>query len=161
MKNKLWSDLPIWAKGTIAIVSVLALGLIGYTIYKKTSRAIEKGREGKEGRESKDKLSELRAKGINPTISEAESQSKISTLVSSANGSDLFGAGATQIISVIKSLKNEADWYFLNSLFKTKTWDDTIYGTVTGSLTTLLTEELDSGQMVTVRKHLSSINVNI
>jgi hypothetical protein len=160
-KAKIWADLPTWAKGTIAVVSVLAIGAIGYFIYRSAKKAVEKGKEGKEGRESGDKLSELKGKGIVPTFSDSEAQSKVSTLVSSASDCDPFGSGATQIIAVIRSLKNEADWYFLNSAFGSKSWAECGFGEVSGSITRLLIEELDSGQMTQVRKHLSSINVNI
>lgn len=158
-----WSSLPTWAKGTIAVVSVLAVGAIGFAIYKGVKKAIEKGKEGKEGRESKDELQQLENSGIKPTFSDAEAQAKVSSLISAANECDPTGSGATQIISIMKGLKNEADYHKLSATFGTKTWDECLWGTgdVTGSLTTLLTEELDSGQLSDVRKHLSTINVNV
>lgn len=158
-----WKSLPAWAKGTIAVVSLLAIGGIGFAIYRGVKKAIEKGKEGKESKEAKDELQEVQNQGIKPTFSDAEAQAKVSILVSAAGGCDTWGQGATQMIEVIKSLKNKADYYLLSSTFGTKTWDECgIWtGDVTGSLTTLLTEELDSGQMEEVRKHLSSIGVNI
>lgn len=161
--NKVWKDLPVWAKGTIAIVGILAVGGIGFAVYKGIKKAIEKAKEGKEGKEAKDELQEAASQGIQPTISEAEAQAKVSQLVSAANECDIFGQGAVQIIAVIKSLKNKADYYLLSSAFGTKTWDECGIGTgdVTGSVATLLVEELDSGQMEEVRAHLSSIGVNI
>ena len=158
-----FKSLPMWAKGTIAVVSVLAIGGIGFAIYKGVKKAIDKGKEGKEGREAKDELQQAESQGIKPTFSDAEAQSKVSMLVSAADECDTLGQGATQIIQVIKSLKNKADYYLLSTTFGAKTWDECGWGTgdVTGSLTTLLTEELDSGQMRQVREHLSSIGVNI
>lgn len=159
--KQVWKDLPVWAKGTIAIVGILAVGGIGFAIFRGVKKAIEKGKEGKEGKEAKDELQEAANQGIQPTISEAEAQAKVATLVSAANDCDPFGQGATQIIATIKSLKNKADYYRLSSVFGTKTWDECGTGNVTGSVSTLLTEELDSGQMQEVRRHLSSIGVNI
>jgi hypothetical protein len=159
--KQVWKELPVWAKGTIAIVGILAVGGVGFAIYKGVKRAIEKAKEGKEGRESKDELKDAEKEGIKPTFSEAEAQSKISTLVSAANGCDPYGQGATQIIAVMKSLKNKADYYLLNSLFGTKTWEDCGYGSVTGSLTTLLIDDLDSGQIAEVRTHLSTLGINM
>lgn len=161
--KQVWKDLPVWAKGTIAIVGILAVGGVGFAIYRGVKKAIEKGKEGKEGREAKDELQAAVSQGIQPTISEAEAQAKVAQLVSAANECDVLGQGATQIISVIKSLKNKADYYLLSSAFGTKTWDECGWGTgdVTGSVATLLVEELDTGQMEEVRRHLSSIGVNI
>jgi uncharacterized membrane protein YebE (DUF533 family) len=158
-----WKSLPTWAKGTIAIVGVLAIGGVGFAIYKSVKKAVEKAKESKEGREAKDELRDAEKEGIKPTISEAESEAKVSALISAADECDPLGQGATQIIAVIKSLKNKADFYLVSSKFGTKTWDECGWGTgdITGSITTLLTEELDSGQMRQVREHLSSIGVNI
>jgi hypothetical protein len=156
-----WKSLPTWAKGTIAVVGVLAIGGVGFAIYKGVKKAIEKAKEGKEGREAKDELAEAAQQGIQPTISNAEAESKVSSLMSAADDCDFWGQGATQIIAVIKTLKNKADYLLVSSKFGTKTWKDCGSGNVTGSLTTLLVEELDSGQMQEVRQHLSSIGVNI
>jgi hypothetical protein len=156
-----WKSLPTWAKGTIAIVGVLAIGGVGFAIYKGVKKAIEKAKEGKEGKEAKDELVEAAKEGIQPTISNAEAESKVSSLVSAANDCDFWGQGATQIIAVMKTLKNKADFLLVSSKFGTKTWSECGTGNVTGSLTTLLVEELDSGQMKEVRQHLSSIGVNI
>jgi len=156
-----WKSLPTWAKGTIAIVGVLAIGGVGFAIYKGVKKAIEKAKEGKEGREAKDDLASAIQEGVKPTISDSEAESKVSALVKSADNCDPTGSGATQIIAVVKSLKNKSDFLLLSSKFGTKTWGDCFYGQVTGSLTTLLIDELDGGQMKEVRQHLSSIGVNI
>jgi hypothetical protein len=156
-----WKSLPTWAKGTIAVVGVLAIGGVGFAIYRGVKKAIEKAKEGKEGREAKDELVEAAQQGIQPTISNAEAESKVSSLVNAAENCDFWGQGATQIIAVIKTLKNKADFLLLSSKFGTKTWKDCFGGNVTGSVTTLLVDELDSGQMQEVRQHLSSIGVNI
>ena len=158
-----YSSLPPWAKGTVVVLSIVIVAGIGFGIYREIKKAIEKAREGKESRESKQELELLESQGIKPTISEAEATTKVSQLIESANGCDPFGTGATTIIQVIKSLKNEADWFLLNKQFGTKTWDECGWGAgdVTASLGGLLTAELDGGQMDEVRKHLTSINVNI
>jgi len=158
-----YSQLPSWAKGTVVVLSILIVAGVGFGIYRGIKKAIEKAKEGKEGRESKQELQALESQGIKPTFSEAEAVTKVSQLVASADGCDPLGTGATTIIQVIKSLKNEADWYLLNKQFGTKTWDECGWGAgdVTGSLGTLLTAELDGGQMDEIRKHLSGINVNL
>ena len=158
-----WKSLPTWAKGTIAVVSVLAIGGIGFAIYKGVKKAIEKAKGGKEGREAKDELEEAESQGISPTFSDAEAQSKVSLILSAADGCDPLDNGALEIVNTIKSLKNKADWYLLSSTFGTRTWDECGWGMgdVTGSLSYLLTSDLDTGEMQKVRQHLSSIGVNI
>jgi hypothetical protein len=156
-----FSQLPTWAKGTIAIVGVLAIGGIGFAIFRGIKKGIEKAKESKESREAKDDLVEAQQQGIQPTISNSEAESKVSSLLEAADDCDPTGSGATQIIAVIKTLKNKADYLLLTSKFGTKTWADCWPGQVTGSLTTLLVAELDGGQMKTVREHLASIGVNI
>lgn len=166
MVKTIWKDLPQWAKGTIVVVGLLAVVGVSYGIYKGVKKITDKAKSNKEGQESKDALQQAEAEGVKPTISSAEAEAKVSALLSGARGCDPWGSGATTIISVIKSLKNKADYYFLSTTFGTRSWDECSWtgdfvGDVTGSLTTLLTEELDGGQMAEVRKHLSSIGVNI
>ena len=158
-----YSSLPPWAKGTVVVLSIVIVAGIGFGIYRGIKKAIEKAKESKESRESKQELQNLESQGIKPTISEAEASAKVSQLVESANGCDPLGTGATTIIQVIKSLKNQADWYLVNQQFATKTWDECGWGAgdVTGSLSTLLTAELDGGQMDEIRSYLASIKVNL
>lgn len=161
MKSNFWKDLPMWAKGTIAVVSLLAIAGVGYGIYRSVKKGVDKAKQSKEGKESKNELDDLADKGVKPTITDAEAEAKVSALLNAASDCDFWGQGATQIIAVIKSLKNQADYYLLSSKFGTKSWMDCGTGDVSGSLTTLLIDELDSGQMKDVRKHLSGIGINI
>jgi hypothetical protein len=64
-------------------------------------------------------------------------------------------------MQVIYSIKNKADWYLLSSKFGVRTWDDCPYGSVSGSISVLFVEELDSGQMQEVRRHLGQFGINI
>ena len=166
MVKTIWKDLPQWAKGTLVVVGLLAVVGVSYGIYKGVKKVVDKAKTNKEGQESKDELQKAEAEGIKATISAAEAEAKVSALLSAARGCDPLGSGASSIISVIKSLKNKSDYYLLSTTFGTRSWDECSWtgdfvGDVTGSLTTLLTEELDSGQMDEVRKHLSTIGVNI
>ena len=156
-----FSQLPPWAKGTVVILGIVIIGGIGFGIYQAVKKGVQRGQEGKEGKEAKDELKDAIAEGVKPTISEAEAIAKVSSLQSAANDCDPWGTGASQIIATMKTLKNKSDYYLLNSTFGSKTWSECGTGTVTGSLTTLLTEELDSGQLQEVRTYLSSIGVNI
>ena len=160
---KYWKDLPTWAKGTIAILGIVIVGGVGFGIYQGVKRAIEKGKESKEGREAKDELQDAAKEVINPTISQAEAQAKVSSLLTAAAECDPYGSGAQQILQVIKSLKNKADYYLVSSTFGTKTWDNGVFcgGKITGSITALISDELDGGQMAEARTHLSTIGVSI
>ena len=109
-----------------------------------------------------DALAGAKNAGINPTFSQAEAETKCNAIVEAAAGCDAGEQGAQAIMGVIYSLQNEADWWLLLKTFGTRTWDDCGWGTgdVTGSLTTLLINELGANQVSEVRRHIGQFNVS-
>jgi hypothetical protein len=154
-------QIPIQVKIIFALVGVAALAGIGFFVYKKLQKIGENKEDREEAKESENQLEQLGNQGINPTFSEAEAQSKTNTLVAAANDCDPWGQGAQQIMQVIYSIKNKADWYLLSSKFGVRTWDDCPYGSESGSISVLFVEELDSSQMQEVRRHLGQFGISI
>lgn len=153
--------LPTFVKVGITLVGIAALAGIGFWVYKKISKLGENKDERQETNAAKDELQALSSQGVQPTFSEAEAKSKCNTLVTAANDCDLFGTGATQMMSVVYSIKNKADWFLMSSAFGVRTWADCGTGEVSGSITTLLIEELDTTQMKEVRRHLGQFDISI
>jgi hypothetical protein len=117
--------------------------------------------ERKESREAKNQLDNLAKQGIQPSFSNAEAEAKSNALLIAANDCDFWGTGATQIMNTIYSVKNQADWYLLSSTFGVRSWGDCGTGEVSGSLTTLILEELDTTQMTEARRHLGQFGISL
>ena len=155
-----FSQLPMWAKGTIAVVGVLVFVGVGYFIYKKVSRIGQNKDEKQEVGAAKDELENLKKQGITPTFTESDARGKANALQVAADGCDMFGTGATEIMNIIYSIKNAADWQLLKAIFGVRSWSDCLAG-VQGSITTLLLEELDTTQMKEARRHLGQFGISL
>jgi len=153
--------LPIQVKAILTLVGIAALVGVGFFVYKKLKKIGSEREDREEAQQSENELDVLLNQGVNPTFSDAEAQSKANILVAAANDCDLWGQGAQQIMQVIYSIKNRADWFLLSSKFGVRTWDDCPYGSESGSISVLLIEELDTGQMSEVRRHLGQFGISI
>lgn len=161
--NQKFKEMPLLVQGIIVLAtSAIAIGG-GILIYKKLKSKIDTKGNKEEGKQAGNQLEDLEKQGIKPTFSDADAQTKVNVLKEAANGCDPLGQGSQQIMAVIYSLKNQADFYLLSKTFGVQTWDDCGIGTgdVTGSLSTLLTSELDGTQMSEVRRHLGQFKVSI
>jgi hypothetical protein len=154
-------QVPIMVKAAVALVGVAALVGVGVFIYRKLKEIGGQRENREEAQGSENELDILLNQGIRPTISQAEAQTKTNILVAAANECDPWGQGAQQIMQVIYSLKNQADWFLLSSTFGVREWEDCPYGTIKGSLSVLLIEELDTSQMKEVRRHIGQFGISI
>lgn len=154
-------NLPLPVKIGIGVVVVAALVGAGYFVYKQLKKIGENKDERQEANAAEQELQSLSNQGVKPTFTEAEAKSKATALTVAATDCDFWGQGATQIMAVIYSVKNKADWYLLSTTFGVRSWSDCGTGDISGSLTTLLIEELDSGQMTEVRRHLGQFGISI
>jgi hypothetical protein len=152
--------LPFQVKLVIALVGLAALTGVGIYVYQKLKKIGQNRDERQEGKAAKDELKELEDQGVKPTFTQAEAEAKCNALVTAATNCDMFGTGATEIMNIIYSVKNKADWFFLSSTFGVRNWTD-CFGGASGSLTTLILEELDTPQMAEVRRHLGQIPISI
>jgi hypothetical protein len=158
-----WKSLPIWAKGVIALVLLGVLIIAGIAIKKAITAARDNKNQKDEADKANEELDNLSNQGINPSFNSADASSKCNSILEAASSCDAWEQGAQSIMGVIYGLKNAADWYLLSSTFGVRTWDDCGWwtGDITGSLTTLLTNELGADQLAEARRHLGQFNVSI
>lgn len=157
-----FKSLPPWARGVVIIMIIVILVIIGIYINNKVKNA-QKTKDSKaEVDAAADELAKAKNAGIVETFSDAEFQTKCNAIIEAANGCDPGEQGAQAIMAVIYSLQNQADWWKLLKTFGTRTWDDCGWGTgdVSGSLTTLLINELGANQLSEVRRHIGQFNVS-
>lgn len=161
--QKFWNSLPIWAKGVIAIATLVILVIVAISLVKAFRASRDIANQKAESDKAQQQLSTLASSGVYPTFTSADAEAKCNSLLEAAASCDAWEQGATVITGIIYGLQNAADWYLLNSTFGVRTWDDCGWwtGDVTGSLTTLLTNELGSGQMAEMRRHLGQFGVSI
>jgi hypothetical protein len=145
-----FSELPAWAKGTIAVIGVLTL--VGSALLIR--RGIKKLAEGKDERQeerdlnqnAQDALNQLQQQGVAPTLSDLDAQTLSTSIAALLDGGEMTGSEKLVVESILEKVNNQADWVKLQQVFGRKTIDNWGWGTgdTTYDLKGLLNDQLDS-----------------
>jgi len=143
-KGEIFTGLPKWAQGLIAVAIIGGLGFIGYKIYKGVGK-IKEDKDSKAVADDADKaLKDELAKGNKLSFPAVNYSSAINTIVKLLNGCETFGSELQVVYEVMKVVKTPADWYYLVKTFGKKDIDDCGWGKTNYDLTTLLKDQLDT-----------------
>lgn len=110
-----WSDLPTWAKGVIAVAVTGTLVFVGYKIYKKVNVS-EQDKEEKQRREEEEKLLKEETvkeqKKLNRTYQKSQYISFANNIFNLFNGcmdTDFGASDYSKAAIILKSMKNDLD----------------------------------------------------
>jgi hypothetical protein len=133
--KEFWSGLPTWAKGVVGVVSVVAIGGLGFAIYRGIKKAIEKAKEGKGDKEfkseTKEELQQLAQQGIQPTMSDSTALSLSAFVQDRLGGWEVSGTEKQVVNEILAKVNNQADWLKLQNTFGIRPIDND--GPYTGS----------------------------
>ena len=145
-----FSELPAWAKGTIAVIGVLTL--VGGALLIR--RGIKKLAEGKDERKeerdlnqnAQNELNQLQQQGVSTTLSDLDAQTLSNTIVALLDGMESTGSERLVVEGILEKVNNQADWVKLQQVFGRKVIDNAGWGTgdTTYDLKGLLSDQLDS-----------------
>lgn len=138
---EVWSGLPTWAKGIIAVGGLAIIYFTGRTIIKK----INASKEAKDSRESVREASNDRAsllrKGLKPSFAPTQYQGWANSIEQSFEGCDPFGnitwgadsplgsvsywsKSGYKVATIFNQLKNDIDFLDLTIAWGVRTYDD-------------------------------------
>lgn len=147
--NQFFKDLPPWAKGTIAVISLGSMVLLGIAI----RNAIVNRKENKGDREADKELDEVTSEeltvlsnqGISPTLSDADAFSLSNIIASGLDGCELSGTEKDIVNQILSKVNNKADWVKLQNVFGRRVIDNCGYltGDTMYELKSLLLQQLD------------------
>lgn len=145
-----FSELPAWAKGTIAVIGVLTLVGGALLIRRGIKKLAENKDERKEERDltqnSQQELSQLQQQGVSPTLSDLDAQTLANTIQTLLDGCELSGSEDQAVKAILSKVNNQADWVKLQQVFGRRKMDNC--GIWTGDtdydLKSLLTDQLDA-----------------
>ena len=133
--KEFWRGLPTWAKGVVGVVSVVAIGGLGFAVYRGIKKAIQRGREGKENKdfkqETNQELNQLAQQGIQPTISDSSALSLSAYVQERLGGWEVSGTEKQVVNEILAKVNNQADWLKLQNTFGVRPIDND--GPYTGS----------------------------
>lgn len=135
--KEFWSGLPTWAKGVVGVVSVVAIGGLGFAIYRGIKKAIQKAQEGKGDKEfkseTKEELQQLKEQGIQPTMSDSTALSLSSFVQERLGDFELSGTEKQVVNEILAKVNNQADWLKLQNTFGVRPIDNDGPSWATGS----------------------------
>ena len=131
--KEFWGGLPTWAKGVVGVVSVVAIGGLGFAIYRGIKKAIETAKEGKGDRDFKketdQELQQLQNQGIQPTLSDSTALSLSLFVQERLGGWETSGTEKQVVNEVLAKINNQADWIKLQNVFGIRPIDNDGWGT--------------------------------
>jgi hypothetical protein len=142
-----FSELPTWAKGTIAVIGVLSLVGIGLWIRKGIKNRSENAEERQEDKNleqnTQQALNQLQGQGISPTLSDLDAQTLSTTIQTLLDDCELSGSENLVVKSILEKVNNQADWVKLQQVFGRRTIGNCGWGETNYDLKGLLTDQLD------------------
>ena len=117
---------------------------IAYKVFKNFFSGENTKKEEDELKGYKKELADLKAQGILPTFTDTQYQAVANNIKKAFSGAETFTTELEQILSIINSVKNMADWIKLRETFGIQDISDIGYGSTKYTLTQLLADQLDS-----------------
>jgi len=158
MANLKTDKVPSWAVGVVVVAGVLAFIGGGIFVYTKIKKAVDKKKEEGEGKEvtndAKSELRNLLNSGVRLSNGESVYSSTANLIAQKLDGCETFTTELEVINTILKVVKNRADWLKLVTDFGVRDIDNC--GWMTGStkydLPTLLKDQLDSKTILIYEK---------
>lgn len=144
--DKHYSELPPWAKGTLAVAGVASIIFIGVFVYKKISSFASNIGNNIDANTSVDEV-DAAIKALSKTqkqnYQDSTYQSWANSIYTLLDGCD-FGKNEYAVGQIIANIKNDMDWLKLVKAFGKKTIENCGLGSgnYIGDLPTVLNKEL-------------------
>lgn len=173
MKGNYWKDLPMWAKGVIAVVVIGGVVFVGAKIYgllKRTDDEKQGKAEKETTNEAEKELQDELDKGVSLSHPQSVYSSTANLIKNELDGLDSEWAEQSVVKEVLLVAKNQADWLALVKAFGVREIDNAFWGTGSTpySLPTLLKEQLGQYNVLSLstnyeylRRELAKRNVKI
>jgi hypothetical protein len=154
-KGELFSGLPTWAKGVIAIAVIGGVGFVAYKIYKTAKGLVGNKDEKKVTNENLTEFDKLQKQGQKLSKPLPAYQQLINDIVKKLNGCEDIRTEGQVIEGIISVVKKPVDWYYLVSKFGNRDIEDCGtfgLGKTNYDLPTLLKDQLDTGGYMSINK---------
>ncbi len=154
-KGEIFSGLPAWAKGAIAVAVVGAGAFVAYKIYQKTKSLTGNKDEKAVTNENLNEFQKLQKQGQKLSKPLPAYQQLINDIVKKLNGCEDIRTEGQVIEGIISVVKKPIDWYYLVSKFGNKDIEDCGtfgLGKTNYDLPTLLKDQLDTGGLMSINK---------
>ena len=119
-KGEIFSGLPGWAKGVIAVAVVGGTAFVAYKIYQKVKNVTGNKDEKKVVNENLNEFDKLQKQGQKLSKPIPAYQQTVNDIVTKLDGCEDIRSEIQVIEAIIKVVKKPIDWYYLVSKFGNK-----------------------------------------
>jgi hypothetical protein len=154
-KGEIFTGLPKWAQGIIAVAIVGGASYVAYKIYQKTKSLTGNKNEKAVANENLKEFDKLQKQGQKLSKPIPAYQQLINDIVTKLNGCETGNTEIQVIEAIISVVKKPIDWYYLVSKFGNKDIEDCGtfgVGKTNYDLPTLLKDQLDTGGLISINK---------
>lgn len=136
---------PAWANGVALVLGIVAVGFVGYKVYKYFSDKVESQEEEIVKKDAKKELDELLKSGATLSNSKSVYDSVANFIQVSLDGAETNQTELEVIKKIAEIVKTKVDWLQLIVSFGVRSITDATYFTsTTYDLPTLLNDQLDT-----------------
>lgn len=146
--NQIFSGLPSWARGVIAVAVVGGVGFIVYKLYKKLNEGLELDLSDKVVEENNEQLNDLKNQGQTLSRPLADYQALSNYIVTALNDCESSETEINVANSIVDIVKKPIDWFHLVKVFGSRMIQDCGYGESPYALPQLIKEQLGQGYYV-------------
>ena len=154
-KGEIFTGLPKWAQGLIAVAVVGGIGFISYKIYKKFKSEKDLKGAKEELASTSDTISTLQKSGQKPSLDQYQLNAIANQLFTAMNG---YGTDVNGVYKAFTNVKSDLDVLNLVKAYGVKKLSSGSYNPapdLEGTLNQHLTEELNSKEMIALNNLLA------
>lgn len=141
----LFSGLPKWAKGVIAVGVLVSVGIVSYKIYKSFGDLRDRGDEKDVLKDADKEIKALQNSGMKLSFPKSTYESSANSIKQQLNGCETPFTEVKAANEVIRVCNNQLDWLELVKAFGIRKIEQCAFGSdINYTLPTLLKEQLDS-----------------
>jgi hypothetical protein len=138
-----FNNLPQWSKGIIAVSAIVAVGLVGFVIYKKINTIKDKKESDETADSAEDEYLKLKKEGQTLSYPQTKYFSAATAIKNALDGCETYVGEEDAVYAVLNVVKKPIDWYYLVNVFGSRKVDDCgIGGETMYALPELLYEQL-------------------
>ena len=104
--EQIFTGLPKWAQGVLAVAGLGLITIIGFTIYNKIKKRVGLAGAFDEKKKVTSEIKTLADKGVKPSYSNAEYESMANKAFAAMDG---YGSDDDALEAIMEKLKNDAD----------------------------------------------------
>lgn len=152
--TQVFTGLPKWAQGTLAVGGAAAVALIGYKVYQGIKERMKTAKERATQKEVNKDIEDLKKQGVKPTLTKADIMGMADSLKTAFDG---LTTDNDSVFRIFEKLGNELDLVALKQAFGVREINSGVWlkPNYTGTLDQILIDEMSGSEIQKINSILA------